>query len=294
MLENSRKSLTISHPRLIIWSKPYIEKVKYRTMPESVVNNLFTAYFFRLLIICILTWLVARVGSWLAVRVLTARALTRRQVIEERRLLTLQSLVGGAVGAGVYIIGFISALLALAIPPGSILTALGLFSAAFGLGARPIISDYLAGVILIFEDQFAVGDKVEMMEVMGIVEAVNLRTTQVRATSGELYIVPNGDVRIVRNLSRGTFSIASIRVTVASEDLSKALQVFESIADTAQDQLHDLVERPEFVSEEGVVSSQVELTLLAKAAYGRGARLRTQLMAWVIDALDEAGVRIIG
>jgi small conductance mechanosensitive channel len=194
----------------------------------------------------------------------------------------------------VYIVGFVSALLALAIPPGSILTALGLFSAAFGLGARPLISDYLAGVILIFEDQFSVGDKVEMMEVIGIVEAVNLRTTQVRATSGELYIVPNGDVRIVRNLSRGTFSVASIKVTVASEDLSKALQVFESVADTAQDQLHDLIERPEFVSEEGAVSSQVQLTLLAKAAYGRGARLRTQLMAWVIDALNEAGVRIIG
>lgn len=62
---------------------------------------------------------------------------------------------------------------------------------------------------------------------------------------------------------------------------------------SAQAQIPDLIERPEFVSEEGLVSAHVELTLAAKASYGRGARVRTRLMAWVIDALGQAGVRII-
>lgn len=53
----------------------------------------------------------------------------------------------------------------------------GLFSAVFGLSARPLISDVLAGVGLIFEDTFAVGEKVEILGIEGIVEAVNLRTT---------------------------------------------------------------------------------------------------------------------
>ena len=154
-------------------------------------------------------------------------------------------------------------------------------------------TDYLTGIILIFEDQFSVGDKVEMLGIIGNVEAVDIRITHIRSSTGELYIVPNGDVRVVRNLSRGIFSIATVKVTVATEDLTKALQVLEQVAETAHVELNGLVERPEFLSEEGVISAHVQLTLSAKASYGRGARLRTRLMAMVTDALNQAEVRII-
>lgn len=245
------------------------------------------------LIIFIVTWLVAKVSGWLAARALMSRSLAWRRNLQEKRLLTLRSLVSSAVKVLVWIIGVVTTLFALGVSAGSILTALGLFSAAFGLGARPIISDYLTGIILIFEDQFAVGDKVEMLNIVGVVEAVDMRITCIRSNTGELYIVPNGDVRVVRNLSRGLFSIATVKVTVATEDLSQALQVLEKVANSAQEQLDDLIERPEFLSEEGVISNHVELTLSAKANYGRGARMRTRLMAMVTDALNEAGVRII-
>lgn len=258
-----------------------------------VVNTFFASYLLRILIVIVITWLAAKAASWLAVRMLMVRVPSTLRAVDERRRFTLQSLVGGAVTGGVYIIGFITALLVLNVQPGLILTTLGLFSAGLGIGARPVISDYLAGIILIFEDLFSVGDKVEMIEVIGLVEAVNLRTTLIRSTTGELYIVPNGDVRVVRNLSRGLFSVATVKVTVASSDLSKALEVLEQMANIAQAQIPDLIERPEFVSEEGLISAHVELTLAAKASYGRGARVRTRLMAWVIDALNEAGVQII-
>ncbi|GIK41362.1 MAG: mechanosensitive ion channel protein MscS [Chloroflexota bacterium] len=247
----------------------------------------------RLVLILFLTWLVAEVGSWLAVRMLRGRALRWRQ-IEERRLLTLQSLVGSAVRVMVWIAGVVVVLFALGIPAGAILTALGLFSAGFGLGARPLINDYLAGMVLIFEDQFSVGEKVEMLEVIGTVEAVELRTTRLRAMSGELFIVPNGEVRVVRNLSRGSFSVANIKVTVVTADLARALEVLEDVADTAQTRFPELMERPEVLSIEGAISNRVELTLVAKAAYGRGAQLRPQLMTAVTDALEQAGVQIVG
>ena len=258
-----------------------------------VLNTFFASYFLRILIIVVVTWLAAKAASWLAVRMLMMRVPSALRVVDERRRLTLQSLVGGAVAGVVYVFGFITALLILNVQPGLILTTLGLFSAGLGIGARPVISDYLAGIILIFEDLFSVGDKIEVIEVIGVVEAVNLRTTLIRSNTGELYIVPNGDVRVVRNLSRGLFSVATVKVTVASNDLSTALKVLEQMANTAQAQIPDLIERPEFVSEEGLISAHVELMLAARASYGRGARVRTQLMAWVIDALGQAGVRII-
>ncbi len=265
----------------------------------TVFNNFLTSntlitIIIRVSLILIITWLLANLGSWLAVRVLKSRSSTWRRHHRERRLVTLQSLIRGAVKIGIYIIGFIVILFAMGIPAGSILTASALFSAGFGFAARPLISDYLAGIILIFEDLFAVGDKVEMLDIIGFVEQVDLRTTHLRSTSGELYTIPNGDVRVVRNLSRGLFSVATIKVTVASADLSKTLQILEEIADTVQSELQGLVERPEFVSEAGTISNRVELTLLAKAKYGQGARVRTHLMAMTIDALKEAEVHVIG
>ncbi|MCL4298148.1 MAG: mechanosensitive ion channel family protein [Anaerolineae bacterium] len=257
-----------------------------------ITGDTFAANLGRLVLILFLTWLVAEAGSWLAVRILRGRALRWRQ-IEERRLLTLQSLVGSAVRVMVWIIGVVVVLFALGIPAGAILTALGLFSAGFGLGARPLINDYLAGMVFIFEDQFSVGEKVEVLEVIGTVEAVELRTTRLRAMSGELFIVPNGEVRVVRNLSRGSFSVASIKVTVVTADLARALEVLEGVADAAQARFPELVEPPEVLSIEGAISNHVELTLVAKAAYSRGAQLRPQLMTAVTGALEQAGVQII-
>jgi small-conductance mechanosensitive channel len=258
-----------------------------------IIADTIAASLGRLVLILLLTWLAAEIGSWLAVRMLRERALRWRQ-IEERRLLTLQSLVGSAVRVMVWLAGVVVVLFALGIPAGAILTALGLFSAGFGLGARPLINDYLAGMVLIFEDQFSVGEKVEMLEFIGTVEAVELRTTRLRAMTGELFIVPNGEVRVVRNLSRGSFSVANIKVTVVTPDLARALEVLEGVADAAQARFSELLERPEVLSIEGAIYNHVELTLVAKATYGRGAQLRPQLMTAVTDALEQAGVQIVG
>ncbi len=258
---------------------------------ELLIANTTIAMLVRTLIILFFTWVTANVGSWLVVRALKARMAWDH--VQPRRFMTLQALIGSAFKVVVYLMGFVVLLRGLGIPGGSILTAAALFSAGFGFAARPLISDYLAGMILIFEDQFAVGDKVELLAIIGVVEAVDLRTTHIRSTTGELYIVPNGDVRVVRNLSRGLFSIATIKVTVATDDLSKALQVLEEVSDNAQAQVNSLIERPEFLSEEGTISNHVELTLSAKAQYALGVRARTRLMALVTDAFNQAGVRII-
>ncbi|MDX1520426.1 MAG: mechanosensitive ion channel family protein [Anaerolineae bacterium] len=249
-------------------------------------------FFLRLILIIIITWVLMWIGRWVAFRILASRSKSWSDV-DRGRLLTLESLIGSAVNVVAYIVGFILVLISFGISGGSILTSVALFSAGFGFAARPIISDYLAGIILIFEDQFSVGEKVEMLETTGKVEAVSLRTTKLRGDSGELYIVPNGDVRIIRNLSRGLFSVATVKVTVGASDLNKSLRVLEEFADSAQQKFPDLIERPEFLSEEGDISAHVQLTVSAKAQYGRGARLRTRLMARITEMFEEAGINVL-
>jgi small-conductance mechanosensitive channel len=170
----------------------------------------------------------------------------------------------------------------------------GLFSAAFGLSARPLISDVLAGIGLIFEDTFAVGEKVEILGIEGIIEAVNLRTTWLRAPTGELYVLPNGEIRVVRNFSRGRFSIVKVTLKIAAADLNHALTTLEELGNEAVVLLPNLLEPWQVLSESGVIGQQTELTLMAKARFGQAAEMRPRLLAVVQERLAEVGIDLAG
>jgi small conductance mechanosensitive channel len=170
----------------------------------------------------------------------------------------------------------------------------GLLSAGFGLSARPLISDVLAGVNFIFEDTFAVGEKVEMLNVQGVVEAVNLRATWIRAAGGELYVVPNGEVRVIRNFSRGHYSLANIELRIASSDLDRAIPLLEELGEEAVARLPNLLEPWQVISASGSLGQQTELTLVAKARFGKAAEMRPRLLALVHERLAEADITLAG
>ncbi|MBN1315815.1 MAG: mechanosensitive ion channel [Anaerolineales bacterium] len=168
----------------------------------------------------------------------------------------------------------------------------GLFSAAFGLGARPLISDVLTGIGLIFEDAFSVGEKIQIQEVEGIVEAVNLRATLVRAPTGELFTVPNGEIRIVRNFSRGLFSIARIKLNIDATNLEKALPYLENLGIEAVTLLPNLLEPWQVLSETGAMGQHTELTIIAKARFGKAGEMRPRLILLVQERLLQIGIQL--
>lgn len=108
----------------------------------------------------------------------------------------------------------------------------------------------------------------EVLDVEGVVERVSLRTTSIRAPTGELYVVPNGEIRVVRNFSRGRFSMANVRVKVAASDLGKALPILEELAEEAV----SLLEPWRVISGTGAIGQQAELTLVARARFGKRRR----------------------
>ena len=73
---------------------------------------------------------------------------------------------------------------------------------ALGLGAQTIVRDILAGIFMLVEDQYGVGDEIEALEVKGLVESVGLRITTLRATDGTLWYVRNGEILKVGNKSQ--------------------------------------------------------------------------------------------
>ncbi len=169
---------------------------------------------------------------------------------------------------------------------------LGLFSASFGLGAMPLVRDLLAGLSFIFEDTFDVGDKVEIMGLEGVVEGLDLRSTTIRAPSSETHSIPNGEIRVVRNFSRGQVSNAYVCLTIGSADLERALPLLSELAAEADERFPDLVGPWQVIGESEELGETLSLTLLARAKFGRAADLRPQLMLLVIERLAAAGIAL--
>jgi small-conductance mechanosensitive channel len=201
-------------------------------------------------------------------------------------------LVSNAIRLVVFFIATLASL-GLFIDPDTIAWIVGLFSAAFGLGAHSLIRDYLAGLSYIFEDTFTIGEKIELpgiYKVAGVIESINLRSTSLRAPSGELFVVPNGEVRIVRNFSRGKFSLANITLKIPTSDVSTALTILDTLGKEAVIMLPNLIEPWQVISTEGVVGQCAGLTLVAKARFGKAAEMRPRLLHLVQERLAEADI----
>ena len=241
----------------------------------------------------IAAWLVHRIAARLAHRVVRlGRFAPRASRPSLERQITLQGLFASAISFLAVLIATLASL-ALFIDADTLVWMVGLFSAAFGLGARPLVNDLLTGISFIFDDPFAVGEKVEMVGVEGTVEAVNLRTTLIRAPSGELYIVPNGEIRLIRNFSRGRFSTAHVKLKLRATDLERALPLLEAMGEDAVLLLPNLLEPWRVLSESGVIGQQTELTLTAKARFGKAAEMRPRLLSLVQKRFADEGIDLV-
>jgi small-conductance mechanosensitive channel len=85
---------------------------------------------------------------------------------------------------------------------GPLIASAGVIGVALGLGAQTIVRDVLSGIFMLVEDQYGVGDKVEVLDVKGTVEKVGLRITTVRDSNGTLWYLRNGEILKVGNLSQ--------------------------------------------------------------------------------------------
>ncbi len=241
----------------------------------------------------LVAWIIQRLARYIARGVvrLTRLRSNEHQLRPERRQ-TLRSIIASAISFIAFTVATLASL-GRFVRLDTLVWVVGLFSAAFGLSARPLISDVMMGISLIFEDIFAVGEKVEILEAEGVVEAVNLQTTWLRAPSGELYIVPNGEIRVVRNFSRGRFSTVKVTLRISAANLSHALPMLEELGKEAVALLPNLLEPWQIISESGVIGKQTELTLIAKARFGQAAKMRPRVLALVQEQLEETEIALV-
>ena len=176
-----------------------------------------------------------------------------------------------------------------------LLASAGVIGVALGFGAQTLVKDFLSGIFLVLEDQFGVGDVVDLGPATGTVEEVTLRVTRIRDLSGVVWYVRNGEILRVANRSQG-WTMAIVDVPIAyNEDLDRVRRIVEEVGvamdgDPAYDGI--LFGTPTYAGVESVSGDAVFVRITAKAApdqqMSAGRALREQLKL----AFDKAGIRV--
>ena len=125
-------------------------------------------------------------------------------ITPERMILrakTLGSVLSNFITWSIYVIAVTMLLSELGVAVGALIAGAGILGAALGFGAQNIVRDLLSGLFIVFEDQYGIGDSVDLGEASGVVESVGLRITQLRDSKGTLWYVRNGEILRVGNMS---------------------------------------------------------------------------------------------
>ncbi len=169
-----------------------------------------------------------RVVTNLVVKV--AATQTRAAQVREQQTRTLAGVLYGAGSKMVWVVAVLTALPRIGINPFPALTLAGLASVAIGFGAQNLVRDLITGFYIVFEDQYVVGDTIQIGDTTGRVEHFPLRRTVLRDARGALVTIANGEIRTVGNLSRD-WSQAFVDISLPPETpLQRTLQAIEAAA----------------------------------------------------------------
>ncbi|HYZ09958.1 MAG TPA: mechanosensitive ion channel family protein [Pseudonocardiaceae bacterium] len=222
---------------------------------------------------------------------------SRAPVLYERRdqrARTIGSVLRSFASFLIFGVAFTLVLGELGINLGPIIASAGIVGVAVGFGAQNLVRDFLSGIFMMVEDQYGVGDVVDLGEATGEVEAVGLRVTTLRDVNGTVWYVRNGEVLRVGNMSQG-HAVAVVDIPVAhSADIPEASDLAARTATelTAEGTAlaADVLAPPEMLGIESVTTDAVTLRVTVKTRAGRQWTVQRALRAGIIDAFDDAGV----
>lgn len=218
------------------------------------------------------------------------------KVRAEARAETIGLVLRSIVTAVVWSIAALLILGQLEIDLAPLIAGAGIGGIALGFGAQSIVKDFLSGLFMLIEDQYGVGDVIDIGPATGTVEEVSLRSTTLRDVYGTVWHIPNGEIARVGNYSQ-LWSRALIDVEVAYDvDLRFAQGVIQRVADEMWEDPDwggdELMERPEVWGIQNLGASGIAIRLVVKTEPSMQWATERELRLRVKEALDEAGIEI--
>jgi small conductance mechanosensitive channel len=173
-----------------------------------------------------------------------------------------------------------------------LIASAGIVGVALGFGAQNLVRDFLSGIFMMLEDQYGVGDIVDLGEASGTVEAVGLRITTVRDAHGVVWYIRNGEVIRVGNKSQG-WAVVNVDVPIPfGTDADRVQQVMQQAANelaAEDDWKNDLLAPPEALGVEQITATGMMLRVTVKTTSDAQWRVARELRARLTEAVDDAG-----
>lgn len=233
-----------------------IENITVKETGElNIIGNIIFAF-----VIYIIMKFIMRISQTIINRIIKSHIKTMEEK-DKKKYITLAQVFRSIVKVIIYFIGIVTILDIFHINTNSIIATAGIGSLAIGFGAQSLVKDIITGSFILIEDQYSVGDHVELKGYEGIVEELGLRLTKIRDFNGELHIIPNGEISIVTNKSRGNITTL-INVTIAyEENLNNVIDVLEKMCEDIKKTNKDIIEGPYILGVNKLGENGIDITI---------------------------------
>lgn len=277
-----------------VWSFwPKIESL------SDMIGRWFDLHLINILAILIGAWLIRRFAARVISGVVnrTVRPdLYPSKADRDKRIKTLDTLVTAIVRLGVYVLATI--LIIGEINPQyttALFASAGLIGVALGFGARDLINDFMSGIFIITENQYRVGDVIEVGGVNGVVEDITIRTTVLRDLDGNLHHVPNGIIKVTTNMTLGYSRMHEDIVVGYDTDLDRLEHIINHVGEElANDPAYKnkIIEPPAFLRLDGFGENGLIVKVLAKTVSGEQWEVKGAFYKRLLAAFEKNRIEI--
>jgi small-conductance mechanosensitive channel len=210
-----------------------------------------------------------------------------KEHLSDNRTKTLESLTKNAVGYVFIFILIVTILEMFHIDVTAILAGAGIVGLAVGFGAQGLVSDVVTGFFILLEKQIDVGDEVTIGVINGVVEVVGLKTIQIRDFDGSLHFIPNRQIGILSNHSRGAMrAMVEIKLK-AEDDLEEITKVIKEICHSLAEKDDDILMGPEILGIQDIGTADYTIRIVARTTNGQQYHVERLLRSKIKVAIDQ-------
>lgn len=210
----------------------------------------------------------------------------------ERRQKTILKLLQSVLSYIIYFSAILAALSVLNINVAGLLAGAGIAGLAIGFGAQSLVKDIISGFFIIFEDQFGVGDYIQINNATGTVVEIGLRTTKIKGASGEQHIIPNGSIGTVVNYSvndTSTYIDFDIPIT---NDLEKIEKQIEQFLKTLPEKYSELTSVPQLLGVQNFTQTDATMRIKIETVSMQHQKMARIIRKELLMLLEEFGVKM--
>jgi small-conductance mechanosensitive channel len=259
----------------------------------------FASHGFRILITIVLAIVVNFLLNRMVARIVRLSVTAGRQKseeAEEKRERTLIRVTSWAIFMMTTIIASMMILQEIGLPIGPMLAGAGIVGLAVGFGGQYLIRDYITGLLIIFENQYHIGDMVKLDDTEGTVEDISLRMTTLRDMDGTVHHVPHGDIKRVSNLSK-YFSRINLNVNISyNADIEDVIQVVNQVGLKMANEPRwkpEIIKAPQFLRVDDFTDTAVSIKIVGETIPNRQFMVTGELRKRIKEAFDEHGIQML-